>query len=78
MNVLPQRGWIQKVVNGTDPDPDLKIWSNTNPSTFAADIVEIANCKLYDEMFRSENSSTMQKIYSTLLNTFLILGVFLI
>ena len=78
MNVLPQRGWIQSVVNGTDPDSDLKIWSNAIPSTNAADIVEMANCKLYDEMFRSENSSTTQKIYSTLLNTFLILGVFLI
>jgi predicted nucleotidyltransferase len=44
VNVLPQRGWIQSVVNGTDPDSDLKIWSNAIPSTNAADIVEMANC----------------------------------
>ena len=72
VNVLPQRDWIQSVVNGTDPDPDLKIWSNTNPYNFAAD----ENCIILKR--RNENSSARQKICSTLLNTFLILCVLLI
>ena len=32
VNVLPQRGWIQSVLN--ERDPDLKIWPNDNPSNF--------------------------------------------
>ena len=30
VNILPQRGWIQSVLN--DGDPDLKIWSKDDPS----------------------------------------------
>ena len=31
VNILPQRGWIQSVLNGGDPD--LKIWSKDDPSS---------------------------------------------
>ena len=59
VNVLPQRGWIQSVLN--ERDPDLKIWPNDNPSNF-----------------RNENNSSWQNIYSTPMDTFLILCIFLI